>query len=112
MVIDLRQAIKSGNDKVYVVDNKSKKNFKPIFRGKDIEKFRLKESGLYINYGKHLACPRDYKIFEQPKILIREAGSKITAALDITNSYVMSSLYNAILIKNEYTDTIFSISKN
>ncbi|WP_341199385.1 Eco57I restriction-modification methylase domain-containing protein [Croceibacter atlanticus] len=100
-VIDIRQAIKSGNDKVYVVDNKSKKNFKPIFRGKDIEKFRLKESGLYINYGKHLACPRDYKIFEQPKILIREAGSKITAALDITNSYVMSSLYNAILINKE-----------
>lgn len=37
------------------------------------------------------------KFFEQPKILIREAGSVITATYDDNNFYIMSSLYNAIL---------------
>lgn len=52
---------------------------------------------LYLLYGKHLACPRSKEIFEQPKILIREAGAEITATYDDNNYYIMSSLYNAIL---------------
>jgi hypothetical protein len=42
-------------------------------------------------------------IFEQPKILIREAGSEITATFDDENYYIMSSLYNGILIDKKYS---------
>ena len=102
-VLDIRQAIKSGDDKYYIVDSKLAENFKPILRGKDINRYVTKDPHLFINYGKHLACPRNYEIFEQPKILIREAGATITATLDEDNYYIMSSLYNAILIDQAFS---------
>ena len=97
-VLDIRQAIKSGNDKLYITDTIGVEgNYQPILRGKDIKRFSLKDPHLYLLYGKHLACPRSKEIFEQPKILIREAGAEITATYDDNNYYIMSSLYNAIL---------------
>lgn len=101
-VIDLRQAIKSGNDKKYILNEKTNENYKPILGGKHIQKWLIKDPGLYLDYGKHLACPRDPKIFEQPKILLREAGNSITATLDRDDYYIMSSLYNGILINNKF----------
>ena len=97
-VLDIRQAIKSGNDKLYITKTKGTEgNYHPILRGKDIKRYSLTDPHLYLLYGKHLACPRSKEIFEQPKILIREAGAEITATYDDNNYYIMSSLYNAIL---------------
>jgi hypothetical protein len=101
-VIDLRQAIKSGNDDLYISDELLGTNYKPILGGKHIKRWKIEPPSLYINYGKHLACPRDPKIFEQPKILLREAGDKITATVDEDNYYIMSSLYNGILINQNF----------
>ncbi len=101
-VIDLRQAIKSGNDGKYIVEEKINQSYKPILGGKHIQKWQIKDPHLFIEYGKHLACPRDPRIFEQPKILLREAGNRITATIDENNYYIMSSLYNGILINNNF----------
>ena len=101
-VLDIRQAIKSGDDKYYISTHKEANNYKPILRGKDINRYKIVDPFLYINYGKHLACPRNPEIFEQPKILIREAGAKITATIDENNYYIMSSLYNAILLNKKF----------
>ena len=73
-----------------------------LFCGKDIYRYGNSNPNLYVQYGKHLACPRNPSIFEQPKILIREAGSKIIATLDYNNFYIMSSLYNGISKDNDY----------
>lgn len=102
-IIDIRQAIKSGNDALYISDCKMDNKYQPILRGKDVKKYTILNPHLYLNYGKHLACPRKREIFEQPKILIREAGAEITATYDESNFYIMSSLYNAILINKEYS---------
>lgn len=101
-VIDLRQAIKSGNNKKYISYEKLNENYKPILGGKHIRKWQINNPKKYINYGKHLACPRDPNIFEQPKLLLREAGNKIIATFDDSNFYIMSSLYNGILINNSF----------
>ncbi len=101
-VLDIRQAIKTGDDKIYITNTKNADNFKPILRGKDIGKYYMHDPKLFVNYGKHLACPRHNWIFEQPKILIREAGASITATYDESNYYIMSSLYNAILKDIKY----------
>ncbi len=100
-IIDLRQAIKTGNDELYITDQKLE-GYKPIIRGKDMGRYFINFKNLYLNYGKHLACPRDEKIFNQPKLLIREAGDKITATYDEENFYVMSSVYNGILIDQKF----------
>jgi len=102
-ILDIRQAIKSGDDKQYITEYPFSNDYKPILRGKDVRKYVKIDPHLYIKYGKHLACPRSRGIFEQPKILIREAGSEITATYDNQNFYIMSSLYNAILIDKDYS---------
>ena len=102
-IIDIRQAIKSGNDALYISEYRMNSNYRPILRGKDIKKYTIRDPHLYLYYGRHLACPRSREIFEQPKILIREAGAEITATYDESNFYIMSSLYNAILINKEYS---------
>lgn len=96
-LLDIRQSIKTGDDNKYITNTQENYGFKPILRGKDIGRYQKKSPNLFVNYGKHLACPRDYKIFEQPKILIREAGNKITATFDDQNFYIMSSIYCCIL---------------
>ncbi|MCH5312453.1 MAG: N-6 DNA methylase [Prevotella sp.] len=101
-VLDIRQAIKSGNDKLYISEKAISDEYKPILRGKDIKKYTIIAPDLYLWYGNHLACPRSRDIFEQPKILIREAGAEITATYDDNNYYIMSSLYNAILKSDKY----------
>lgn len=98
-ILDLRQAIKSGNDKKYIT-YEPVGNAKLILRGKDVGRYKVDSPGLYLDYGKHLACPRDEAIFNQPHILIREAGRTITATLDRENYYIMSSLYCGIM-KND-----------
>ena len=102
-ILDVRQAIKSGNDSEFISNKKTGKNSKPILGGKHIEKWLIKDPGLYIDYGSHLACPRDYHIFEQPKIILREAGKEIVATYDDKGFYIMSSLYNIILIDEKYS---------
>lgn len=101
-VLDIRQAIKTGDDKNLITGSKINENYKPILRGKDVFKYSYTIPNLFVFYGKHLACPRQKGIFEQPKILIREAGSKITATFDDSNYYIMSSLYNAICRDDNY----------
>ena len=102
-VLDIKQTIKTGNDKIYITSEKLADNYKPILRGKDICRYGFKYSGLYVNYGKHLANCIRYDIFEQPKILIREAGATIVATYDEDNYYIMSSLYNAIIKDKRYS---------
>jgi len=101
-VIELRQAIKTGNDKKYISKSKSSDSYKPILRGRDVSRYAFNDPKLYVNYGKHLACPRDHKIFEQDHVLIRETAKKIIATLDRDNFYIMSSLYCGILINKTY----------
>lgn len=102
-VLNIRQAIKSGDDKKYIVNEQLSDEYKPILRGKDVKRFSIVKPNLYLHYGNFLACPRTPDIFEQPKIIIREAGAKITATIDYDNNYIMSSLYNCILTSKEYS---------
>ena len=102
-ILDIRQTIKTGNDSEHISTIKKADNYKPILAGKDIQKWQINSPELYVNYGKHLACPRDPLIFEQPKILIREAGDKITATYDENNYYIMSSLYAGISLNTSFS---------
>ena len=101
-IVSIRQAIKTGNDSTYITNTKLSSKFKKVIGGRSIGKWFVKWDNKYVNYGSHLACARNPKIFEQPKILIREAGNKIIATLDKDNYYILSSLYNAILINKNY----------
>ena len=97
---DLRQAIKTGDDKKYISNKKLKKNYKEVIGGSEMNRYTLNWEGRYVDYGDYLACPRDPHIFEvEEKLIIRETGKRITATFDDEKYYLMSSVYSAFLIE-------------
>lgn len=97
---EIKQAIKTGNDEKYITDKQEKPNFKPVIGGKEIQRYVIHYGGRFVNYGPHLACPRNPRIFEvAEKILIRETGKRITATYDNNKYYILSSLYSVFLKK-------------
>jgi hypothetical protein len=107
-IANIRQAIKTGDDKKYISNKKRKKNYKPVIGGSEMERYLLKYSGRYVDYGSHLACPRDPYIYEvKEKILIRETGKRITATYDNEQYYLLSSVYSLFLKDNSTADIKF-----
>jgi type I restriction-modification system DNA methylase subunit len=93
----IRQCIKTGNDPVYVINSKNNlgEPWKPVLRGKGINRYAIIEKDLYLKYGDWLA--RNWKnktFYETSKIIVRETGNRITAALDFESNYLLSSLYS------------------
>lgn len=98
---DLRQAIKTGDDKKYILNKKIKKNYKEVIGGSEMNRYTLHWEGRFVDYGDYLACPRDPHIFEvDEKLIIRETGKRITATYDNEKYYLMSSVYSAFLLQS------------
>jgi hypothetical protein len=99
-IANIRQAIKTGDDSKYISETKRKKNFKPVIGGSEMERYLIKYSGRFVDYGSYLACPRDPHIFEvNEKILIRETGKRISATYDNEQFYLLSSVYSLFLME-------------
>ena len=99
----IRQCIKTGDDKKYVVnsDSKLEEPWKLSLRGKSILRYSTIEKNTFLCYGDWLA--RNWKnksFYETKKIAIRETGKRITATLDLEHRYFLSSLY-AIYFKEK-----------
>lgn len=100
-ICEIKQAIKTGDDSKYISNKKIANNFKKVIGGSEMNRYTLSYKERYVDYGKHLACPRDPYIFEvSEKIVIRETGKRITATYDNEQYYLMSSVYSAYLKEN------------
>ena len=85
--------------------------FKQEIQGKDLSRFKYKESYQYIKYGKHLAGYVDPKFFKSPRILIMEvtrgARYKLTSAFATKELYNTPSIINVIHPKNNIESLLF-----
>ena len=61
--------------------------------GKDVGRYYIDWSGQYLHYGKHLAAPRTFDLFEGEKIIIREITGKYPHSIISTYSEELY-LYN------------------
>jgi hypothetical protein len=100
-VLKIKDGIDTGNNNLYVSDNKIE-GWKKLIGGSDIERWKIK-SNRYVNYGDHLANPRNPELFENDKVIIRETGNKIIAAVDSDSFYALSTLYSGYLINNDFS---------
>lgn len=93
----IRQTIKTGNDKLYVQTSgvPLPGPWKRALRGASIERFVVREHDLYLKYGPWLARNwQNSTFFEVEKIVIRETGRRLVAAIDRDHRYLLSSLYS------------------
>jgi len=54
--------------------------------GKDVGRYFIEWSGLYLKYGKHLAAPRSFNLFSNKKIIVREITGKFPHCIISTYS--------------------------
>ena len=93
----IRQCIKTGNDATYVETSNRRlaQPWKPSLRGRSIDRYRIKETSLWVKYGDWLARNWQNRTFyETAKVAVRETGDRIVATLDLDHRYFLSSLYS------------------
>jgi hypothetical protein len=86
----------------YLSNEKIEDNYKRVIDGKDFDNYNISKSEKYIKYGNWLHRKRDEKYFLNPKILIRQIGATPFACIDLDNFYTLNTIYNGILINQNY----------
>lgn len=100
-VLKLKDGIDTGDNNKYVSKTKVE-DWKKLIGGSDVSRWKIK-TWRYVNYGKHLANPREPELFENDKIVIRETGDKIIATIDTEGFYALSTLYCGRLIDERFS---------
>jgi hypothetical protein len=95
---EVKTCIATGNDSKYVTEKPLDYKYKKTLRGRDIDKYQITYSGLYVLYDAEiLHRSRDERIFLQPeKIILRTVSSHILAAFDNSNYYPLSTCISII----------------
>ncbi|MCL2184368.1 MAG: N-6 DNA methylase [Treponema sp.] len=99
--------IVTGNNKKYLLKEKTKIS-KPIFRGKDIEKYVLSKPIYYLDFKPELfqqTAPEEY--YRQEKIVYRFISGKLICALDKDGNLLLNSA-NLFISNNYPMETIVS----
>lgn len=91
--------VKTGDDEKFLSKNKLDQNYKKLLRGENIDKYRIKFQGEYVNFNpdemkrhKKTARPGTSERYEQPKILVRDTGGGLRGTYDNENYYVKDVL--------------------
>ena len=101
----LRQCIKTGNDKEYVMQSNVPlpSPWKKTLRGKGMSRYSISEDDVYLKYGDWLALNwNNTSFYECDKIAVRETGDRINACIDTEHRYFLSTVYS-IYPKQKYT---------
>ena len=69
---DPKQSAEDVKNRPYDYDYKFDENTHKYLEGKDVGRYFTSWSGLYLKYGKHLASPRTFSLFDGSKIIVRE----------------------------------------
>jgi len=73
-------------NRIYDYDYQFDENTFKYLEGKDVGRYYTNWSGLYLRYGKHLAAPRTFNLFDGKKIIVREITGNFPKCLIATYS--------------------------
>lgn len=88
-----KQTAEDVKNRPYDFDYMFDDNTHKYLDGKDVGRYYTNWSGLYLKYGKHLAAPRTFNLFEGKKIIVREITGNFPKCLISTYSEELF-LYN------------------
>ncbi len=76
--------IKTGDNNAYLTDKKINEMYKLVYRGRDVHKYYLDRPQIYVLFDKSkLWSNTNEKLLrKKPKLLIRQTGDNVTAAID------------------------------
>ena len=88
-----KQSAEDVKNRPYDYDFKFDETTHKYLEGKDVGRYYINWSGLYLKYGENLAAPRTFDLFEGKKIIVREITGKFPNCL-ITSYSEELYLYN------------------
>jgi TaqI-like C-terminal specificity domain/Eco57I restriction-modification methylase len=96
------------NKRVYDATFQIDKTYRPVLRGRDIEKYLIKWDGKrWIKYGENLAAPRKLDNYmAKKKIVIRQTGDSLVAALDTSQFICLKNMHTINTNDSKY-DLLF-----
>ncbi len=82
---------------------KKNENTYNYLEGKDVGRFQLNWSGSFLEYGKHLAAPRTFNLFNGRKIIIREITGNFPRCINAsyTDEIFLFNMSNIAIIEKE-----------
>jgi hypothetical protein len=88
------------NNRIYHSKKRIDKSYRPYLEGKDVKRYKIDWSGLYLKYGDNLAAPRKPELFKGERILVRQIPSlppySINAA--ITDKNYVNDINSMIIV--------------
>ncbi|MET3689560.1 hypothetical protein ABIC37_005110 [Priestia megaterium] len=89
--------------KPFESDYKLDDNYFPFIGGKEVNRYEIPAYNQFVQYGKHLAEPRNINIFSGKRLLIREIPSKLP--------YTINSTYvEDVIINNQSAKTVIDLT--
>ncbi len=79
-----KQSAEDVKNRPYDYDYKFDEDTHKYLEGKDVGRYFTSWSGLYLRYGKHLASPRTFNLFDGSKIIVREITGNFPKCLIAT----------------------------
>lgn len=83
-------------NRIYEANKKIDKTYRPYLEGKDINPYTIEYKGRWLKYGENLAAPRDPKLFEGERILVRRIVGKTLISAYTNSDYVTSQLLQIV----------------
>lgn len=77
-----QQTREDKENKVFHADTRIDYTYRKYLDGKNVSRYRLNWEGKFIKYGECLAAPRNPKMFESPRILVRQIPSKSSYSVE------------------------------
>jgi type I restriction-modification system DNA methylase subunit len=98
-ILEIRESIKTGNDKQFIVSQKMNENYYPLVTGKEVSRYNLiSSSNKFILFDeKKLSRATKLEYYTQEKLFIRRVGHKIECVFDKKNYLSTHVLYIAFL---------------
>ncbi len=97
---DPPQTDKTLKERPHTVKGNRPTGWQKLYRGKNIERYKISGGDEFVNYGPWLAAPRNSKLFEKIKILMRRTDDRILACIDGDSAIAVNSCH-VISLKNE-----------
>lgn len=97
-LVTIREALKTGNDKVCIQKTQSKDFNTPLLKGKHINRFKINDSNyINLNTAKNIREITLTGLLNPHKLLIRRVSNEIICAYDKSSTLAVHTLYFAIL---------------
>ena len=100
------QSEKTLQNRPFTKKDDQPEGWRPLFRGGDVNRYSICSPKEFVNYGPWLAAPRNFELFDSPKIIMRRTDDKLKSSIEKTNAICVNSCH--VIKINKIAQNVFS----